>query len=321
MSLTCRFNRIFALLACAICISPRAAASDPAAPAANIITARIKLDELSMIIVPVSINGSGPYDFLLDTGCSNTMIDQKLATQLELPQVGERKIIGILGSSIVPIVRANSVSVDGATVPDLRISATTGRMTVAKVRGVLGLDFLQNFDLLIDYRHQSIQFAPALGFLSQSLAGDHLLLHVDEANSGRNGLTRLVVTGQIPELGNGEMSLLLDSGANCFTLFQDKLGPLATREDRVHTGNFGAWTNTSIASRTVHRLNLGKKVVPDLTVVTLAHAVNPETDGLIPTSLFHSIFISSRGGFVILNPSIEKPGTEPPQPPAAGNPR
>jgi hypothetical protein len=66
-----------------------------------------------MIIVSVSINGSGPYDFMLDTGCSNTMIDQKLATQLELPQVGEGKIIGVLGSSIMSIVRANSVSVDG----------------------------------------------------------------------------------------------------------------------------------------------------------------------------------------------------------------
>jgi hypothetical protein len=308
MSLTCLFRRIFALLACTLCIPSIAAASDPAAPDSSIITAKIKLDELSMIIVPVSINGSGPYDFLLDTGCANTIIDQKLATQLQLPQVGERKIIGILGSSLMPIVRANSVSVDGATIPDLRVSASPSRMTVSKVRGVLGQDFLQHFDVLIDYRHLSIQFAPALGSLSQSLAGEHLLLHVDEANPGRSAPDHLIVTGHIPELGKEEMSLLLDSGANCFTLFQDKLGPQAFREDRVHTGNFGAWTNTSIASRTVRKLLLGKNSVPDLTVVALAHPVNSATDGLVPTSLFHSIFISTRGGFVILNPSSEKPG-------------
>jgi len=308
MSLTCRFSRIFALLACAICIPAMAAASESAAPAANSVTAKIKLDELSMIIVPVSINGSGPYEFMLDTGCANTMIDQKLATQLELPQVGERKIMGVLGSSIMSIVRANSVSVDGATVPELRISATASRMTVSKVRGVLGQDFLQRFDVLIDYRHLSVQFAPTLGSLSQSLAGEHLLLHVDETNPGNSAPNRLIVTGQVPELGNGEMSLLLDSGANCFTLFQDKLGPLAVRQDGVHTGNFGSWTNLSVASRTVHQLILGKKSVPDLTVVTLAHPVNTDVDGLVPTSVFHSIFISSREGFVILNPSVPKPG-------------
>jgi hypothetical protein len=66
-----------------------------------------------------------------------------LLTQLELPQVGERKIMGVLGFSIMSIVRANSVSVEGATIPDLRISATTNRMTVSKVRGVLGQYFLQ----------------------------------------------------------------------------------------------------------------------------------------------------------------------------------
>ena len=27
-----------------------------------------------MIVVPVTINGSGPYDFVLDTGSNNTML-------------------------------------------------------------------------------------------------------------------------------------------------------------------------------------------------------------------------------------------------------
>jgi hypothetical protein len=305
MSLPCRFIRIFALLVCVLAI-PLIAASLLAAYPTNIITAKIKLDDLSMIIVGVRINGSGPYNFLLDTGSSSTMIDQALATQLELPQVGERKVIGVLGSNIMSIVRANSVSVEGATVPDLRISASPRRMTVSKVRGVLGQDFLQCFDVLIDYRHLSVQFGPALGSLSQSLTGEHLLLYTDETNPGHSAPNRLILTGQIPELGRGEMSLALDSGANCLTLFQDKLGPSAVRQDGIHTGNFGSWTNTSITSRTVHQLSLGKKSVADPTMVTLAHPINTDIDGLLPTSLFSSVFISSRGGFVILNPSVPK---------------
>jgi hypothetical protein len=46
------------------------------------------------------------------------------------------------------------------------------------------------------------------------------------------------VTGQVPELVNGEMSLLLDSGTHFFTLFQNELGALTVRHDGVHTGDF-----------------------------------------------------------------------------------
>ena len=70
------------------CLPQTAAVPDQIESTSTIATAKIKLDDLSMIIVPVSINGSGSYDFLLDTGCAKTMIDQKLAEELGLPQVG-----------------------------------------------------------------------------------------------------------------------------------------------------------------------------------------------------------------------------------------
>ena len=38
----------------------------------------------SLILVPVMVNGSGPYDFVLDTGTSMTLIDPKLAAQLSI---------------------------------------------------------------------------------------------------------------------------------------------------------------------------------------------------------------------------------------------
>src|SRR6266511_1590328 len=38
------------------------------------------------IIVPVKINGHGPFKFVLDTGATFTCIDQKLVDELELPE-------------------------------------------------------------------------------------------------------------------------------------------------------------------------------------------------------------------------------------------
>jgi Aspartyl protease len=302
-----RFSQVSLLLICISGLPALAAqATSQSEPTRQIVTVSVRLDDLSMIIVPVSINGSGPYAFLLDTGSSKTMIDQRLAGDLVLPQVGERKIMGILGSTRMSVVRANSVSVAGATISDLNVSSTSNRMSVFKVRGVLGQDFLQHFDVLIDYRHLIIQLAPASGALAQILTGEHLALHIDQANPGRSAPNRLIISGYVPELGAEEMSLLLDSGANCFTLFHDNLGPLANRIQPVNTGNFGSWTKSEMATRTIRVLRLGTKSVPDLTVVTISHPMNTDTDGLVPTSLFNSVFISSRGGFVILNPTFPK---------------
>ena len=39
---------------------------------------------------------------------------------------------------------------------------------------------------------------------------------------------------------------------------------------------------------------------------TLTRAADFDSDGLIPTSLFHSVLVSHRGRFVILNPSFPK---------------
>ena len=283
------------------------AAQDQAQPDSQVVTAKIRLDDLSMIIVPVSINGSGPYDFLLDTGCAKTMIDRKLADQLGLSRVGEKTVVGVLASTRMSVVHVDSLSVAGATVGGGELFSSDHPATVAgKVRGVLGEDFLRNFDLLIDYRHQSIRLESPLGSMAQTATGEHLPLQITGTYQGTPTYNRLVISGRIPELGNATMSLLLDSGANQLTLFQDNLGATADRTQPVRAGNFNQWVSSSSATRRIRSLNLGSESVSDLTVVALARRTDLDMDGLIPTSLFHSVFISAHGKFVILNPSFPK---------------
>jgi predicted aspartyl protease len=302
MSRIASFYPAAALLACTVCLPAIAETNSPTDPAPGIVTARIRLDRDSMIIVPVSINGSAPSDFLLDTGCTRSIIDQKLADQLALPQIGVRKLVGVLGTSQISVVGAASVSVGGATASNLKISVTSNRMTVSNVRGVLGQDFLQHFDVLIDYRHLAIQLAPDSESLAQTLTGEHLPLRIDPTHPALSSPNRLVISGHVPEFGKNDITLLLDSGANQLTLFHQNLGALADRSEKANTGNFGAWNNLDVASRRVRYINLGANSVPDVNIVTIAHPTSTDTDGLIPTSLFNSIFISSHNGFVILNP-------------------
>ena len=246
-----------------------------------------------MIIVPVSINGSGPYDFLLDTGCAKTIIDQKLADELGLARVSEKTVVGVLASARMSVVHVNSLSVAGANVPGGEIFSSDHTATVTgRVRGVLGEDFLRNFDLLIDYRHQTLRFESPLGSMAQTATGEHLPLQLSGTLHGRPTYNRLVVSGHIPEFGDAPLLLLLDSGANYLTLFQASLEQSSNQQQIVRAGNFNTRVSSSATTRTVRSLGLGINSVPDLTAVALARRADADTDGLIPTSLFHSVFIS-----------------------------
>ena len=309
MSLIRSFNFlaiIISCISCAICLPAGAAVPDQTEPAAKIATAKIKLDDISMIIVPVSINGSGPYDFMLDTGCGKTMVDQKLAEELHLSKVGEKTITGVLASARMSAVHLNSISVAGAAVSGGDVYSSDHLTTTGKVRGVLGEDFLRNFDLLIDYSHEVIRLESAGGSMAETAIGEHLPLELNGTYHGQPTYNRLVVSGHIQELGDKPMALLLDSGANSLTLFQDTLGPGANQEAPLSTGSFNKWISLSAESRKVRDLRLGDNSVSNLTVVALSRRADVDTDGLIPTSLFRSVFISHRGRFAILNPSFPK---------------
>jgi predicted aspartyl protease len=318
MSLIQRLNRPFVLLAFLTCLPAMAQVQDHTGQTPSIVTAKIRLDDLSMIIVPVSINGSGPYDFLLDTGCAKTMVNQKLADELGLPRVGgEKTVVGVLSSDRMSIVHVNSLSVAGATVSGGVLFITDHPATVTgKVRGVLGEDFLRNFDLLIDYRHQTIRLESPHGSMAETATGEHLPIQLAGTSHGQPTYNRVIVSGHIQELGGKSMSLLLDSGANGLILFRGNL-PGASHEELVRAGNFSKWVSSSATARTVQSLDLGRYSVPDLTVVALSRRTEMDTDGLLPTSLFHSIFISHSGGFVILNPSFPKTSRNGPGAPTA----
>jgi predicted aspartyl protease len=315
------FSRIFPLLICVSCLPALAA------PATEV-TTTFKIANNYLIVVPVTINGSGPYDFVLDTGSNNTMLDQKLADDLALPRGGETAILGVKGSTSLAAVYANSLSIAGAAVngKDLFLFTNPKLQSLpAGLRGILGEDFLQHFDVLIDYRHQTIQLesAPSLAptsltpdsmahvsmapvSLALTLNGEHLPVQLSGTRRGKPTFGRLILTGRIHEMGETAISLLLDSGVNNLTLFREHLGPGSNRQAFLDASALRSSAISTMETKTIRKLNLGQNEVNDLTVIAAGDRQEPDVEGLIPTSLFHSIFISHQGKFVILNPSVSK---------------
>src|ERR1700693_535746 len=68
--------------------------SQPHSPG-NIASLPFHLVQRSRIIVPVGINHTGPYEFLLDTGAGSTIVDPLLATELHLETQGPAEVAGV----------------------------------------------------------------------------------------------------------------------------------------------------------------------------------------------------------------------------------
>ena len=114
------------------------------------------------LIVPVKINGKGPYDFVLDTGATFTCVDRTLADELKLPDWS-----GPLGSVVITgddgqmgFVKIDMLEV-GATAKASELVACKldlSRMQPPgfEIKGLVGLNFLKSYRVTIDFERKSL---------------------------------------------------------------------------------------------------------------------------------------------------------------------
>ena len=269
----------------------------------------------SLILVPVMVNGSGPYEFELDTGSSTTVIDPQLATQLSLPRVGHTTLYGAQSSSRVPIAHASELRLGGARVLNLAVlveSMAGLNEHGGKIRGVLGENFLSRFDLFLDNRHRQVHLEEAPeGSMVEDLEGERIPLINHGRVEGEPTSNRLLLTAKAPDVGPNELTFALDSGASTVVLFRNiHTGSWALRRadlDAPGSSNSVQPGTRLIYLRRLQTLTLGRRVLADLAAAVPTSSPAGDSDGLLPTGIFHSVYISHSGGFAIFDPVLRRP--------------
>jgi Aspartyl protease len=108
-----------------------------------------------LALVPVTINGKGPYAFALDTGASQSLVDSQVARALRVPATGaKQKIAGVASVSSVKAIRVRDWRVGKVKLPPTTVVEANLPFGNAKggVQGLLGSDMLSDFDVVtIDY--------------------------------------------------------------------------------------------------------------------------------------------------------------------------
>lgn len=240
------------------------------------------------MIVPIAINGTGPYPFLLDTGTTRTVIDPGLADQLQAPVIGEDLLAGNPGTHQVPLVRLDTVQMKSASVSNL--GAMVDKLEAVKfiapgIQGILGEDFLSRFDIFIDYKQRTVQFGEA------APAGERCRFESMGKYRGVRTSNRLLIGTEFVEMSGGKVQLQLDTGAKIPELFPTLSSVLSSG-----SGESGKILHSRIT------LKIGATVFKDQDVLQDRQGTALDAVGLLPAVIFRRIYICHSGGYVVLNP-------------------
>jgi predicted aspartyl protease len=182
-----------------------------------------RLDRIGRIIVPVMVNGQGPFSFVLDTGANATALTPHLARRLGLP-VDEALMMmmnGVTGSAPFPTAPVNRVEAGAAVLTAQRLVVADASTVGAD--GVLGVDGFKDKVVLVDFIRDRVRVldarahrpSPELTRIPAKLRFGCLL--IIDATVGSHRVKAVIDTGGQRTLGNMALHALLGlrrSGAN-----------------------------------------------------------------------------------------------------------
>jgi predicted aspartyl protease len=258
---------------------------------------RLRLLAGRLSVVPVYLNGEGPFDFLLDTGTNSTVVTPALALRLGLRPSDSVTLITVAGQADVPRAHLSKVEVGGRAAFDVE-ALVSGLEPLTdidpRVRGVLGQNFLERFNYTLDYGGRAVEFegdaAPP--------AGVRVPFDVEEG--------KLVVGAFCDAPAPRAVRLVLDAAATGLVIFDDARRGLA-RILSAGTATFVLTESGGVEARRARltALRVGDSRLRDVPVALLRDPARRDAraeDGLLPTSLFRAVYFNHAGGYVIFNP-------------------
>ncbi|MEE9434681.1 MAG: aspartyl protease family protein [Sphingorhabdus sp.] len=162
------------------------------------------VDKSQRMTVPVRINGSEPFPFVVDTGSERTVISSDLGELLALASGPQLRLATVSGPAVVGSYQVGKLTMSSITVKNLEAPALKRKNLGAY--GLLGIDSLENHKVVIDMVKGEMHVLPSKkrrGFRST----DRNTIVVTARRRGG----RLVLTNA--KMGNLRVDIVIDTGA------------------------------------------------------------------------------------------------------------
>ena len=237
-----------------------------------------------LILLPVEVNGSGPFEFILDTGAGTSLLSSDLAKQLEMKIVGSKEGQSAGGKVAVSLAKTDSLAVGEAKLQDVDVGivdlAHIGKTIGAKVDGDLGYNFLKQFRLTIDYCSCEVRL------------DDPKLVE----NFGRSAKTEVpmrlaspakpLILVDVRANGRGPFQFAIDTGTSTTAITPElakQLGIKSSPIDPVTTGG----AQVDVTAGTLQSFQIGGATIDNMAVVVadffamLSSAIGAKLDGIV----------------------------------------
>ena len=288
----------------------------PALPAephcpGNVASVPLRLVNRYQMIVAVSVNHSGPYHFLLDTGADMTMVDPALAAELHLNTQGSAGVAGVGFLASAPFAQLDLLEAGSHAVANQKVLVfdfqNSHSLDLRLFRGVLGEDFLGKFDMLIDNAYNLLCLDDSSA-LAADVKGPHIAL-MDPARTtkGMPALRSLIISARLSD-GMRPVRLKLDSGTNVsFLFYTARYMPLELLTRTSLLGGGLDRAQRPVSTMPLQDVQIGSFEFPRVSFFT--YADSPEGlsrtsayDGLLTLGIFRRVFICHTHHFAVFEP-------------------
>jgi hypothetical protein len=273
----------------------------------NVASVPFRFVNRHLIVLAVSINQTGPYDFLLDSGTQITMIDPSLAAALHLDTHGMAVVAGVGPGQSATYAQLDLVEAGSHAIAKQKVLVYNLQSFPADshLQGILGEDFLEHFDLLIDNANHLLCLDDSAAMRAE-VRGPHIpLVAAAEADQVGALPAFLLIRARLSD-GLRRVRLLLDFGANEPILFNIAEYMLVRPSRDVALRGSGldgaqpAFSSLPPQDVKIGPLELAR--VPFVSTTTDKDSYVQGFDGVLSTGLFRRVFIDHADRFAVLEP-------------------
>ena len=238
-----------------------------------------------LILLPVEVNGEGPFEFILDTGAGTSLLSTELGQKLGVEIIGKKEGQSAGGAVSVSLAKVRSLAVGSAAMTDVDVGLVdlghVGRTVGAKIDGDLGYNFLKHFRITLDYRRNEVRFDDPKRF---ELAGPSTA--VTEVAMRLANPAKPLILVDVYANGRGPFQFAIDTGTSTTAITPElakELGVLTSPIGPATTGG----SQVAVTAGVLQSFQVGGARIHDSSVIVadffamLSNAVGAKLDGIV----------------------------------------
>jgi len=171
-------------------------------PSDTLFASPTRFDRVGRIVVPVLIDGKGPFRFLVDTGADGSLVSAALVSQLGLVpyQIRSERVEGTTGTEELPCVTIDSLSIGSIVKRDIHMPVSSSPV-MKGLDGILGMAGFGDVRVVVDFHNNKV----AVDRSSRTLPTSFLDIHAQRSPGGL-----LIIPARV---GDIPVAAVIDTGA------------------------------------------------------------------------------------------------------------